>query len=98
MSKPARCHGIAAIFRSAADYVRSPSQHVYSFFRSIRCETLTWTAIKGWITTEIFLVNRTPEEIERFLGFDSPPGHEYLANGIDVFEFTRPISARSATP
>ena len=37
------------------------------------------TAIKGWITTEIFLVNRTPEEMERLLGFDGRPGREYLA-------------------
>jgi hypothetical protein len=52
------------------------------------------TKIKGWITTEIFLINRTPEEMERLLGFDSRLGREYLANGIDVFEFTRPIQAR----
>jgi hypothetical protein len=51
------------------------------------------TRIKGWITTEIFLINRTPEEMERLLGFDRRPGREYLANGIDVFEFTRPIEA-----
>ena len=51
------------------------------------------TKIKRWITTEIFLINRTPEEMERLLGFDSRPGHEHLANGIDVFEFTRPIQA-----
>jgi hypothetical protein len=56
------------------------------------------TAIKGWITTEIFLVNRTPEEMERLLGFDTRPGHEYLANGIDVFEFTRPILACDFQP
>jgi hypothetical protein len=51
------------------------------------------SAIKGWITTEIFLVNRTPEEMERLLGFDSRPGREYLPKGIDVFEFTRSILA-----
>jgi hypothetical protein len=51
------------------------------------------TKIKGWITTEIFLINRTPEEMERLLGSDSRPGQEYLANGIDVLEFTRPILA-----
>lgn len=49
--------------------------------------------IKGWITTEIFLLGRTPEYMEKLLGFDSRAGREYLANGIDVFEFTRPIQA-----
>jgi hypothetical protein len=47
--------------------------------------------IKGWITSEIFLVGKTPEEMERLLGFDSRPGREYLAHGIDVFAFTRHI-------
>lgn len=49
------------------------------------------TRIKGWITSEIFLLGKTPEDMERLLGFDNRPGHEYLLNGIDVFEFTRPI-------
>ena len=51
------------------------------------------TKIKGWITSEIFLLGKTPEEMERLLGFDSRPGSEYLANGIDVFRFTRAIGA-----
>jgi len=51
------------------------------------------TSIKGWITSEIFLLGRTPEEMEKMLGFDSRPGMEYLPKGIDVFEFTQPIRA-----
>jgi hypothetical protein len=51
------------------------------------------TKIKGWITTEIYLLNQTPEEMERRLGFDSRKGHEYLIHGINVFRFTRPIQA-----
>jgi hypothetical protein len=51
------------------------------------------TTIKGWITSEIFLLGKTPEEMEKMLGFDSRPGREYLANGIDVFELGRPVRA-----
>lgn len=47
----------------------------------------------GWITTEIFLLGKTPAELERMLGFDSRSGQEYLKNGVDVFAFTRPIKA-----
>ena len=50
-------------------------------------------AIKGWITTEIFLINKTPEEMETLLGFDRRPGRQYLGNGVDVYEFNRPIQA-----
>jgi hypothetical protein len=49
--------------------------------------------IRGWFTTEIFLLGKTPEDMERLLGFDGRPGQEYLRHGVDVFEFTRPIRA-----
>ncbi len=51
------------------------------------------TQIRGWITSEIFLLGRSPEQMEKMLGFDSRPGHEYLIHGIDVFGFTQPIQA-----
>jgi hypothetical protein len=31
--------------------------------------------------------------MEKMLGFDSRPGKNYLAKGIDVFEFARPIQS-----
>jgi hypothetical protein len=52
----------------------------------------TWkTRIKGWVTHEIFLMGKTPEEMERLLGFDGRPGSEYLPHGIDAYLITRPV-------
>ncbi len=49
--------------------------------------------ITGWITTEIFLLGKTPEQIEKMLGFESRSGQEYLVDGVDVFQLKRPILA-----
>lgn len=45
--------------------------------------------ITGWFGTEGAILGRTPEELERVLGFQAG----YLAHGFDVFTFTRDIEA-----
>jgi hypothetical protein len=45
--------------------------------------------ISGWFGTEIFLLGKSPEQMEKLLGFKTG----YLANGVDVFEFRRPIQS-----
>ena len=45
--------------------------------------------ISGWFGSEIFILGKTPEEMERLLGCKAG----YLKHGVDVFEFTRAIRA-----
>jgi hypothetical protein len=45
--------------------------------------------IGGWFGTEIFLLGKSPEQMEKLLGF----GLGYLEHGVDVFEFSRAINA-----
>jgi hypothetical protein len=45
--------------------------------------------IGGWFGTEIFLIGKSPEQMETLLGFCVG----YLTHGVDVFEFARAINA-----
>jgi hypothetical protein len=47
--------------------------------------------VGGWVSQEKFIVGKTPEEVERILGFDSRPGQEYLPHGFDVYVIVEPI-------
>jgi hypothetical protein len=47
--------------------------------------------IGGWVTQEKFIIGKTPEDVERILGFDGRRGQEYLPHGFDVYVITRPI-------
>jgi hypothetical protein len=47
--------------------------------------------IAGWVTQEIFVAGRSPEELEKLLGFDSRPGRAYLQNGFDVYAIAEQI-------
>ena len=43
----------------------------------------------GYISQEKFIRGRTPEQMERILGFDARPGQQYLSQGADIYHFTR---------
>jgi hypothetical protein len=43
------------------------------------------TEVNGWVTQEKFIIGKTPEEVEKILGFDGRPGQEYLPRGFDVY-------------
>jgi hypothetical protein len=49
------------------------------------------TRVAGWVTQEKFILGKTPEEVERILGFDGRPGQEYLTHGFDVYVLTKPV-------
>ena len=45
--------------------------------------------VGGWFGTEMFLVGKTPEAMEKLLGFATG----YLRHGVDLFVFLEPIRA-----
>jgi hypothetical protein len=47
--------------------------------------------IDGWVTQEIFVAGRSPEELEKVLGFDSRPRQHYLEDGFDVYAVVEQI-------
>ncbi len=55
----------------------------------IRPETRPALLIGGWVGTEFYLKGKTPAQMEKLFGFHVG----YLAYGVTVFKFTRPIAA-----
>jgi hypothetical protein len=45
----------------------------------------------GWVTQEIFVIGRSPEELEKILGFDNRRGQQYLQHGFDIYIITEQI-------
>ena len=47
--------------------------------------------VRGWVSQEKYIIGKTPEEVERILGFDRRPVRQYLPHGFDVYVITEQI-------